>query len=156
MRNDLNIGKGSQQRSMGKSDIANDCKVSELRRELAISKFAGKMATDERLRSKLWTLSGARLVCHCTSKQARILFPSAYDRNSATGEPPTSEVLNHMALLRQEPDNAPGSSADEGVPGPGASWIGIEEPMMVGTGYTSRPLCDGQSLASPARSVAAA
>ena len=150
-----------RRRSLGKSEFANDYKVSEFGRELAISKTAEKMATDVRVRSRLWILSGARLICHCTSKQAchtdaiidsfHILFPDAYDRENTAGEPPTSEVLNYLALLRQEPESDPGSSADEGVPCPGAGWIGTGEPMMVGAGYTSRPLCDGQSLASPGR-----
>ena len=62
---------------------------------------------------------------------------------------PSADVLNFLALLRQEPESDLGSSADEGVPGPGAGWVGRGEPMKVGTGYTSRPVCDGLSLASP-------
>ena len=119
------------------------------------------MATDETLQSTLWKLSGARLICHCSAKQAchadviieayRRRFPNSFDRTSDNGETPTSSVLNYLALLRQEPESESGSSADEGVPGPGAGCVGSGDPMMVDSGYTSRAVCDGLSLSSPGR-----
>ena len=119
------------------------------------------MATDEMLQSTLWKLSGARLICHCSAKQAchadviieayRSRFPNSFDRSSDNGETPASSVINYLALLRQEPESESGSSADEGVPGPGAGWVGSGDPMMVGSGYTSRTVCDGLSLSSPGR-----
>ena len=51
-----------------------------------------KMATDGLTQSTLWTLSGARLICHCSARQDchagaiiyshRIRFPGAFDRNA--------------------------------------------------------------------------
>ena len=38
-----------------------------------------------------------------------------------------------------------------GVPGPGAGLVGSGDPMMVGSGYTNRTVCDGLSLSSPGR-----
>ena len=70
MRGDFYIGRGSRQRSLKRSTYANDFKVSEFGRETAISKFGEKMATDVILQSTLWTLSGARLLCHCSARQA--------------------------------------------------------------------------------------
>ena len=46
MRGDFYIGRGSRQRSLKRSTFANDFKVSEFGREIAISKFREKMATD--------------------------------------------------------------------------------------------------------------
>ena len=161
MRGDFYIGRGSRQRSLKRSICANDFKVSKFGREIAVSKFREKMATDELLQSTLWKLSGARLICHCSAKQAchadviieayRSRFPNSFDRSSDNGETPTSSVLNYLALLRQEPESESGSSADEGVPGPGTGWVGKGDPMMVGSGYTSGAVCDSLSLSSPGR-----
>ena len=43
------------------------------------------------------------------------------------------------------------SSADEDVPTARAGWIGTGEPVVIGSGYTRREVCDGMSLASPRR-----
>ena len=161
MRGDFYIGRRSRQRSLKRSTFANDFKVSEFGREIAISKFGEKMATDELLQSTLWRLSGARLICHCSARQAchadviieayRRRFPNSFDQISDNGVTPTSSVLNYLPLQRQEPESESGSSADEGVPGPGTGWVGKGEPMMVGSGYTSRAVCDGLSFSSLGR-----
>ena len=119
--------KGSRQRSLKRSIYANDFKVSEFGREIAVSKFREKMATGETLQSTLWKLSGARLICHCSAKQAyhadviieayHRRFPNSFDRKTDNGETLTSSVLNYLALLRQEPESESGSSTDEG-------WMG--------------------------------
>ena len=90
------------------------------------------MATNELLQSTLWRLSGARLICHCNARQAchagviiedyRRHFPNSFDRTSDNGVTPTSRVPKYLAFFRQEPESESGSSADEGVPGPGAGW----------------------------------
>ena len=107
----------------------------------------------------LWTLSGARLVCHCRITQSchadtiieafRCQYPYAFDRSSHSSIPPNSQVLNYLAKLREEPPEDEGSSADEGAPPAGSGWRGVCSPMMIGVGYTSREFCDGQTLASP-------
>ena len=95
MRGDFYIGRGSKQRSLKRSTFANDFKVSVFGREIAIAKFREKMATDVLLQSTLWTLSGARLICHCSAKQDchadviieayRTRFPNAFDRSADSG-----------------------------------------------------------------------
>ena len=49
--------------------------------------------------------------------------------------------------LREEP-KSDDTSADEGTPPKGAGWRGKGPPMEIGTGYSSREICDGQTLAS--------
>ena len=92
------------------------------------------------------SLSGKRLVCHCSKGQshADILIkkfvevcPNAYDRNAPEQRPPTSSELNLLAAHRQEQLSDDGSSADENVPEKGAGWTGVGSPLQVGVGYTS-------------------
>ena len=119
------------------------------------------LRNDQSLSSIIWTLSGARLVCHCKPTQRchadvlislfRQTFPAAHDRDQENQPAPTASVLSLLAKLRNEPEEDSGSSADEGVPPKGAGWRGKGQPMMIGSGYVTRELCDGQSLASPGR-----
>ena len=109
-----------------------------------------KLLTDTSVRDRLWTLSGVRLVCHCKLAQRchgdiiirefRAMFPDAFDRDDS-----------ECAGLREEPASGSESSPDEGAPPKGSGWRGNGEPMIVGVGYISRELCDGQTLASPGR-----
>ena len=161
MRGDFFVGRGSTQRRLKRSAFCNDYKVSAYGREEAIWRFEQKLKTDQEVRESLWTLSGLRLVCHCTPTQDchadatiqefRLLFPGAYDRNDGTAGPPSSQVLNFLARLREEATSDEGSSEDDGVLATGAGWRGQGSPMMVGVGYTAREYCDGQSLTSPGR-----
>ena len=100
-------------------------------------------------------------VCHCTHNHAchadslislyRSRFPAAIrPRRPIHG----ASILGHIAvliLLREEPVEDDGSSGDEGAPPANSGWRGTVAPLMVGTGYTSREFCDGQTLASPGR-----
>ena len=116
---------------------------------------------DRVLYFSLWTLSGTRLVCHCSASEAchgdvlveefRKAYPGAYDRNDFNVTPPALAVLNFMARLREEPESDDGSSPDEGAPTKFSGHRGVGKPMQVGVGYVQRDLCDGQSLASPGR-----
>ena len=161
MRGDFYVGRGSTQRRLKRSAFCNDHKVSAYGREEAIWRFEQKLKTDQELRESLWTLSGLRLVCHCTPTQEchadviiqefRLLYPAACDRNNVTTGPPSSQVLNFLARLSEEATCDEASSADEAVPAKRASWQGQGPPMMVGMGYKAREYCDGQSLASPGR-----
>ena len=115
----------------------------------------------KKLRAKLWTLSGLRLVCHCKPTQAchadsiieefKRMNPSAYDSDDPEADPPKLGTLNHLARLRMEPAPEDDSSADEDVPEKGGGWRGTGPPMAVGEGYAVREHCDGQTLASPGR-----
>ena len=104
---DVYIGRGSRQRSLGPSRWGNPYKVAIFGRDEAIRKFACALTSNPTLSSVLWTLSGARLVCHCTPNQAchadsiiasfRQSFPSAYDRDDPSTGPPSPEALEHLA-----------------------------------------------------------
>ena len=93
---------------------------------------------------------GVRLVCHCqadprchadsTTTVYTEVFPEASDREDTTA-----------ACLREEPESDDGSTADEGAPARGAGWVGTRKPVQIGSGYTRRDTCDGQSLAPPGR-----
>ena len=105
--------------------------------------------------------SQARLVCHCLPSQAchgdkiveeyRARFPAAFDRDAEGPNPPSAEVLNYMARLREKAASESDTSADEGAPPRSSGWVGSGAPLMIGSGYTRREVCDGLSLASPGR-----
>ena len=107
-----------------------------------------------RFRAPVWCATAALAEsCHADiiRKVFSERFPDAHDRDTEQAEPPTAQVLNYMAKLREAPEQSDGSSADEGAPERGAGWVGHGPPIEVGVGYVSRELCDGQSLASPGR-----
>ena len=114
-------------------------------REEAIRRFSGKLLSDNRLRDRLWTLSGFRLVCHCKLTQRchrevivrefRSMFLNGFDRDDPDAPPSSSRVPNYMSRLRDEPPNEEeGSSADEGVLPKGSGWRGRGDLMSVGVG----------------------
>ena len=98
-------------------------------------------------------------MCHCLPTQEchadsiiaeyKLLYPEAYDRENANGAVPSSAVLSRLVQLRLEPDSSEGSSPDEGAQKKGSGWTGRGRPLLVGSSYTVREICDGQSLASP-------
>ena len=161
MVGDVYIGRGSRQRGLSCSTFGNLFRVAAHGREEAIRLFGEKLSRDRSMLDSLWTLSGARLVCHCRITQSchagtvieafRRQYPYVFDRSSHSSIPPNSQVLNFLAKLREEPPEDEGSSADEGAPPAGSGWRGVCSPMMIGVGYTSREFCDGQTLASPGR-----
>ena len=130
-------------------------------RRLAIQKFTEEIRTNPKLREHLPRLSGKRLICHCLPSQQchadsiiaeyQLLFPDAYNREDTRGTVPSSAVLQRLSELRQEPESDGGSSPDENVPEKGSGWTGHGNPLLVGSSYTIREVCDGQSLASPGR-----
>ena len=161
MRGDRYIGRGAKQRNLEASPFGNPYKVAVFGRSEAIRRYELLLRKDVHLRSLLPELSGTRLVCHCRLEQPchadsiisvyRDMFPEAYDRDAVTTAAPSAEVLNRLARLREEQDSDEGSTADEGAPTRGTGWTGRGPPMQVGSGYTRRDVCDGQSLASPGR-----
>ena len=76
-------------------------------------------------------------------------FPSRVRPVRSPTGPTSSETILHLVPLREEQQDDGGSSADDGAPRKSTSWVGMGEPMMVGTGCTAREFCDGQTLASP-------
>ena len=81
---------------------------------------------DENLQERLWTLLGLRLVCHCAPAKAchgddiirafSAWYPDSYDRDDPDAPAPTSQVLNSLSKLREEPVTESDTSPDEGVP----------------------------------------
>ena len=161
MKGDTYIGRGCKQRGLSRSVFGNPYKLCNHSRSQAVAKYRRLLDESPELCSQLINLSGHRLLCHCKRSQqchadaiiAKFaeLYPGAYDRDSTTERVPTSEELNLLATLRQEPSSDEGSSADEGVPGKDSGWVGSGPPMRVGVGYTARDICDGQGLPSPGR-----
>ena len=79
------------------------------------------------------------------------MFPDACDREDTTAAAaPSAEVLNRLARLWDEPESDDGSTAEEAL-ARGAGWVGTGKPILIGSGYARRDICDGQSLASPGR-----
>ena len=107
---DIYVGRGSRQRNLKKSPRCNPFKVSEHGRALAVSKFEHHLSTDQDLNEALWQLSGARLVCHCRPGEEchadiiRTVF-RAHDRDEVYAKPPSAQVLNYMAKLREVPEH---------------------------------------------------
>ena len=161
MRGDRYIGRGSAQRGLKRSLWANSYKVSQFTRKVAIEKYKEELVQNKDLRFQLWSLSGLRLICHCSARQTchadaiidafRADFPQAYDRSDSSSLPPSGAVLDYISRLREEQDSDEDTTADEEAAPAGSGWRGSGKPMQVGTGYTSREYCDGQSLASPGR-----
>ena len=53
--------------------------------------------------------------------------------------------MSRLAQLRLEPDSCEGSSPDEGAQKKGSGWTGRGRPLVVGSSYTVREICDGRS-----------
>ena len=77
------------------------------------------------------------------------LHPSTFDRDGPATGPTSSEALGHHSV--QNELTTGGSSPGDVPSWKNAGRRGKRDPMMVGSGYTSWELCDGQSLASPGR-----
>ena len=117
--------------------------------------------TNPKLREHVPRLSGKRLICHCLPSQEchadsitaeyKLLFSDAYDREDTKGAVPSSAVLRRLSELGQEQESDGGLSPDENVPEKGLGWYGRGSPLLVGSSFSVREVCDGQSLASPGR-----
>ena len=59
------IGRGSSQRGLARSRWCNDFKVAVYGRDHATAQLVEKLVSDDALRARLWSCSGATLVCHC-------------------------------------------------------------------------------------------
>ena len=162
LKGDEYIGRGSTQRGLGRSSLCNTYKVSVKGRKLAIQNFAEAIRTNQNLREHLPRLAGKRFVwyclptqeCHADSINAehKLPYTEAYDREDANGAVPSSAVVSRLASI------SAGSglkrrvvTPDEGGQKKGSGWTGRGRPLMVGSCYAVREICDGQSLASPGR-----
>ena len=66
MKGDCYIGRGSKQQGLTRSVFANPHKVSVHGRERAVRMCADTLVRDTSLQSRVLSLSGCQLVCHCT------------------------------------------------------------------------------------------
>ena len=121
------------------------------RRLQSIDNFSATQLSSSRLSLSRHCTRSQR--CHADAIKAKFieLYPGAYDRDRPIERVPTSEELNLLASLREEPPSEDGSAADEGDQSKGSGWTGSGPPMRVGVGYTARDMCDGQALPSPGR-----
>ena len=132
-------------------------KVETQAKTLAIQQFEEHFKVDGSLYSALETLSGCRLVCHCTSRQdrhAHVLtkefissFTTALDRGCIDGGPPLPSVLNFLASLGEELDSDGGSTADEGAFFSTSGRL-VRQRSALGS---QNWICDWHSLASPVK-----
>ena len=115
----------------------------------AISLFREHLRGDEVFCGSLWALSGRRLVCHCKPTQSchgNVLikefvksYPSAHSRNDLASEPPSAEVLDFVARLREEPESESDSSPAETL----CSWALVALPGNIATDSRSPRQEDG-------------
>ena len=118
MAGDQYFGRGCRQRRLEKSQFCNPYKVGEYSRVNATRMFEKCLERTAELIRQVPSLTGKRLVCHCTLSQScladapirkfRELYPSAYDRNDPTQRAPTADELNLLARHRQEPPGGRG------------------------------------------------
>ena len=133
----------------------------QLQQVFGVWKEAGEIWTNPKLREHPPRLSSKRLICLCLPSQEchadsiiaeyKLLFPDAHDREDTKGAVPSSAVLLRLSELREEQESDGRSSTDENVPEKGSGWYGCGSPLLAGSSYTAREVCDGQSLASLAR-----
>ena len=95
------IGRGSTQRGLKRSRFCNDFKVSVYGRDEAIWRFEQKLKSDPELRESLWTLSGLRLVCHCTGSRSATVMQSSTSF-AAFIQAPTTETFPPQPPHRHE------------------------------------------------------
>ena len=134
MRGDLYIGRGSKQRSLGRSIVADDYKVAVCGRDLALQRCSERLVFEVSLQDRLATLSCVRLVCHCLATQAchadaplitahRMNPSRAYSRDDPKSGSPRSATMCRLPELRREPGDNEDTSPDEGAPPRGSGSV---------------------------------
>ena len=151
-KGDVYIGRGSKQRGLLPSFWANRYKVSKFGRDRAIELHATEVQEDPQYRLRIHELSGKRLLCHCRPAEKchadnlRALFraqhPQAFDQSSSS-RPPLSSELNILAKAREDREDSEESGLEDAEADAPQGWPGTGKPMLVGSGYVERRLCDG-------------
>ena len=155
---DIYVGRGSKQRGLLPSFWAHRYKVSKFGRDRAVEFHRAEVQGDPQYGLKAHELSGKRLLCHCRqndkchSDNLRDLFcnwqPHAFDPSSSE-RPPLSSELNILAKGREDREDSEESGLEDAEADAPQGWPGIGKPMVIGSGYVERRLCDGQGLCSP-------
>ena len=161
LKGDEYIGRGSSQRGLGRSPCATPIRSEFLAESWH---YRGSHKKSARIRSfeNTCTVSqgSASYATACPRRSATptVLLlntscytPRPYDREDTKDAVPSSAVLSRLTQLRLELDSDDGSTPDEGTPKRGSGWTGRGSPLLVGSSYTVREVCDGQSLAFPGR-----
>ena len=131
---DRYIGRGSRQRSLGKSRYSNTFKVSQYGRSVAISSF----------REALLSMDIIRYAISMSLPRFRELSRRRVDRR-------VQEILPKCVRSvagREEPESDEGSSPDEGVRANMSDHCGKGQPVKVGVGYTQSDFCPCKPMAS--------
>ena len=128
IKGDTYTGRGKRQRGLAERRCCNPFKGAVCGRAGAMSGFGRLLLNDSALRSRLWSISGLRLLCRCLEKahcHADVIIHSfgkaylhAYNCSAKDQLPPSSPVLHYLARLCDEPDTNEGSTANEGAPVP--------------------------------------
>ena len=127
-------------------------------RDRAVELHATEVQEDPQYRLRIHELSGKRLLCHCRAAEKchadnlRALFraqhPQAFDPSSSA-RPPLSSELNILAKAREDREDSEDSGLEDAEADAPQGWPGTGKPMVIGSGYVERRLCDGQGLCSP-------
>ena len=132
--------------------------MSKFGRDRAVELHATEVQEDPQCRLRIHELSGKRLLCHCRPAEKchadnlRDLFraqhPQVFDPSSSS-RPPLSSELNILAKAREDREDSEESGLEDAEATAPQGWPGTGEPMLIGSGYVERRLCDGQGLCSP-------
>ena len=154
---DIHIGRASKQRNLLPSFWATRYKVSKFGRSKAVELHKAEVNEDPQCGRRIHGLSGKRLLCHCKlhedchGRNLQDLFrrrPHAFDP-TCSDRPPLSGELNILAKAREEREDSEESGLEDAVANAPQGWLGVGKPMVIGSGYVERRLCDGQGPCSP-------
>ena len=155
---DIYVGRGSKQRGLLPSFWANRYKVSKFGRDRAVELHRKEIQEDPQYGRRVHELSGKRLLCHCKPDEKchaqniqelfRDIFPHAYDP-SGTARAPMASELDILAKAREDREESDESGLEDAEAQAPPGWSGTGKPMLIGSGYVERRLCDGQGLCSP-------
>ena len=157
-KGDVYVGRGSKQRGLLPSFWVNRNKVSKFGRDRAVELHRAEVYEDPQIPIEDTKLSAKRLLCHCRAAEKchadnlRDLFraqhPQAFDPSSSA-RPPSSSELNILAKARDGCEDSEESGLEDAEANAPQGWSGKGKPMLIGSGYVERRLCDGQGLCSP-------
>ena len=138
--------------------LSNRYKVSVFGRDRAVALHRAEVREDPQYGRRVHELSGKRLLCHfrqnekCHADNLRDLFrdrrPHAFDPRTSE-RPPLSSELNILSKGREDREDSEESGLKDAEANAPQGWQGTGKPLVIGSGYVERRLCDGQGLCSP-------
>ena len=150
---DFYVGRGSKQRGLLPSFWTNRYKVSKFGRDRAVELHRSEVREDLQFGRRTDKLSGKRLLCHCTATEkchAENLQEVFWESHPHAFDPvrSLSSELNILAKAREDREDSEESGLEDVVAAGSLGWSGTGKPMVIGSGYVERRLCDGQGLCS--------